>query len=483
MGIALGLGVIFGVRAVEGSSASVVPVIMLLIATAVVTGVGARNLCLIAALGCVLGTVAGLRIDGHESALLTTVPEGAIVGEILSDPDVWKSGVMTRLAWRDDAGVDHHSTLFMPPVPLTGRGDNVEVFGEVEGASSELIFADSVRIIERANRLELNRRTIRHHLSDVIRRHVPGTPGALTLGLLIGDDTALTPDERDSLRRAGLSHLTAVSGWNVMLVTNTVGLLFLKLGLRGWGWTTLQLVALCGFVWVVGLDPPVTRAAIMAVAGLVAIRLGRPAHSVTVLTLSAAVMVAVSPPALASLSFQLSVLATLGLVLATRMTSRFEGWKSVVLTPLVATATIGMITAPILAAEFGTLSLLTVPANMLAAPLVPAATIAGVVVIAASPVTPIAFVAGWVAWLLSAMLLWLARLLSVVPYGYHEFAPLSDLTQASLYAALLIAVALILPEGRLLGRAASTWVYHEPAGAALSAGAACVALLITALAV
>ncbi len=484
MGIAFGLGVIVGVRGAADALTGVVVVIVLLFASAIIAGRNLRYLCLIAALGCAFGAAATLRNSADDPpVLLASRPPGLIVGEVRSDIDVAPSGGFATFRWRDDEGITRRSLLFVPPAPALERGDRVEVHGRVEGAFGERIFAERVRVVERATWTEQQRRAIRRDLSETIQQHVPGTPGALTLGLLIGDDTALTNSERDDLRHAGLSHLTAVSGWNVTLVISAVGLLFLRLGLRGWGWTVAQLVALCGFVWIVGLEPPVTRAAIMAVAGLVAIRLGRPAHSVTVLVISAAVMVAVSPPALSSLSFQLSVLATLGLILAARMTASLEGWHTVLVTPLVATATIGLVTAPLLAAEFGTLSLLTVPANILAGPLVPAATIAGVIVVAASPVEPLAAVSGVLAWLLSGLLLWIARALSNVPYGYHEFAPLSDATQAAIYAVLLAAIALILPEGRLAVRRLSDWGHREPVGAILTTGAACAALVTTTLAV
>jgi competence protein ComEC len=305
----------------------------------------------------------------------------------------------------------------------------------------------------------------------------------LTLGLLIGDDTALTETERNDMRRTGLSHLTAVSGWNVTLVVGTVGLVMLRLGLRSWGWTAAQFGALAAFVWIVGLEPPVTRAAIMAVVGIIAIRLGRPAHSVTILVISAAVMVAVSPAALSSISFQLSVVATLGLVLAARLTSRLDGWTSVLLTPFVATVVVGLMTAPILAARFGTVTLLTVPANMVAAPLVPIASVAGILVVVLSPVAPLAAIAGWIAWLLSGLLLWLARQLAAVPYAYHEFAPLSASAQAGIYAAMLVVVIAILPEGRLLARGAIDWAQREPIGATFTVGTACAALVTAALTV
>jgi competence protein ComEC len=406
-----------------------------------------------------------------------------IVGTIRSDVEITPRGGIADFRWLDPAGVSRNSRVFLPPAPVVSRGDTIEIEPSVDGPYGEHVFASAVRIVDRAGWIEQQRRSIRSYLSDTIQQYVPGTPGALTLGLLIGDDTALTGAERDDMRRAGLSHLTAVSGWNVTLVIGAVGLVMLKLGLRGLGWSALQLLALAGFVWIVGLEPPVTRAAIMAVAGIIAIRLGRPAHSVTVLVFSAAVMVAVSPEALTSISFQLSVLATLGLVLAGRLTSGYEGWKAVVLTPLAATTCAGLMTAPTLAAEFGTLTLLTVPANLIAGPLVPIASVAGVVVIVLSPIAPLASIAGWFAWLLSGALLWLARQIATVPYAYYSFAPLSATAQAGIYAAMLMMVLVVLPEGRLLARNAANWAQREPFGAIVTAGTACVALLTAALAV
>lgn len=483
MGIAFGLGVVFGVRAAEFSLTGILPVITLLIATSAVAGSNARRLCVVAALGAALGAAAGLRNPSEDMPLLVSPPDGPIVGEIQSDVGITPRGGTARFRWRDDDGIARQSTLFAPPAPLVSRGERIQVFGTIGGARGERVYADAVRVVRRAGWLESQRRAIREYIADAIEDRVPGTPGALTLGLLIGDDTALTDAEREALKRAGLSHLTAVSGWNVTLVTSAVGLLCLRLGLRGWMWTVLQLLALSGFVWIVGLEPPVTRAAIMAVAGLAAIRLGRPAHSVTVLTLSAAAMVAVSPASLTSLPFQLSFVATLGLIVAGRLSQELVGWRGVALTPLIATAAAGILTAPLLASKTGSLSLLTVPANILAAPFVPLATIAGVVVIATSPLALIPSLAGSVATLLCTVVLWLARAMATTPYGYYEFAPLPGVAQAGMCSALLLAVTLILPEGRLIAHSASAWVRREPLSAALSVGTACVALVTAALTV
>ncbi|HYI16746.1 MAG TPA: ComEC/Rec2 family competence protein, partial [Thermomicrobiales bacterium] len=233
MGIAFGLGVVFGVRAVNDGLAGVVPVILLLVATAVVSATNVRTLCLFAAVGSLLGAGAGLRTaSADDTTLLPYAPTGVIAGEVRTDVDVLPSGGFTTISWRAADGVERESRVILPPAPFIGRGDRIEVLVDtVEGAAGEFIVAERVRVVRRAGWIEQRRRAIRGYLSDTIQYRVPGTPGALTLGLLIGDDTALTQDERDHLRRAGLSHLTAVSGWNVTLVISAVGLLFLRLGL------------------------------------------------------------------------------------------------------------------------------------------------------------------------------------------------------------------------------------------------------------
>jgi hypothetical protein len=81
------------------------------------------------------------------------------------------------------------------------------------------------------------------------------------------------------------------------------------------------------------------------------------------------------------------------------------------------------------------------------------------------------------------LLLWLARALSDMPYGFHEFAPLSEASQATVYALLLATVVMILPEGRLVVRRVSDWGRREPVSAILTTATACVALVTATVAV
>jgi competence protein ComEC len=224
------------------------------------------------------------------------------------------------------------------------------------------------------------------------------------------------------------------------------------------------------------------RAALMALAGLVALRVGRPAHSVTVLVMAAALMVALSPAALTSLSFRLSVLATVALLAALQVTPPWQGLRAALVVPAITSAAIGIATAPLLAATFGTLSVWTIPANVLAAPLVPIATLLAALVLPLD-VVGLGTLVGAPAWLVCATVLRIAALFSSAPVGHWQFAPISEPAMASLYVVVLVAIALLLPEGRLATRRLSRWMQSEPVPALVAVAAFSGTLLAAVLAI
>jgi competence protein ComEC len=322
---------------------------------------------------------------------------------------------------------------------------------------------------------------VRTYLSDAVLRGVPGSPGTLALGLLIGDDSGLTRAERDQLRQAGMSHITAVSGWNVSIVVAGVGALGLALGLRGRWWALGQLAALVGYVWLVGGEPPVVRAALMTAATFAATHLGRPRHTLHALALATAVLACVTPATPATLSFQLSALATLGVAIALQWTPRWSGWRAALLGPALVSACAGLATAPLLASAFGTFTLVSIPSNVLAGPLVNFATFAGAAV---APLTlaGVAKPAALLTWLACWGLLEIAAFFAVAPVGHWTFAPLSSGAVAGIYALLALGGAQLLPEGRLARRRLSAWAMAEPlpaACASLTTLAVCALALFT----
>lgn len=212
-------------------------------------------------------------------------------------------------------------------------------------------------------------------------------------GLTIGDTSALSQRVEEDFRAAGLSHLTAVSGSNLTITCGTV-LLLLRLFRVGPRLSaTVAGLALVGFLVLVGPDPSVLRAGVMGCAALLAMALGRSGSALSALSVAVCGLVLYDPEMAMSFGFALSVLATAGLVLlAPRWAAALirrgvpPGFAEGLAVPLAAF----VVTAPVIAGMAGKLSLVSVVANVLAAPVVAPATVLGVLATACATWWPFA---------------------------------------------------------------------------------------------
>ena len=211
---------------------------------------------------------------------------------------------------------------------------------------------------------------------------------ALARGLAIGDTEGIDPATLESFRRAGLTHLVAVSGSNVAIVVGAVAVLArsLSLVMR----TGLCAGALALFVLVVGPDASVLRAAAMGAIALVALAGGRGVHPLHLVALAVMVVIGVRPAMVSSVGLHLSVAATLGIVLwATRLDRRCGRIPRLIRTPLAVTIAAQIAVLPIIVGAFGQLSLVAPLANLAAVPAVAPATVltlaGGVVGLVAPP--------------------------------------------------------------------------------------------------
>jgi competence protein ComEC len=239
---------------------------------------------------------------------------------------------------------------------------------------------------------------------------LPDGPRGLLPGLVDGDVSGLEPQLAGDFKTAGLSHLVAVSGTNVAIVIGAVLLLLrgLTVGPRmsaaGAG------VALAGFVILARPSPSVLRAAVMGAIALLALASGRPRSALPALGAAVLVLVFVSPPLARDPGFALSVLASAGLILlapgwATWLRSHRipPGVAEALAVPAAATVA----TAPVIAAISGSVSLVSIPANLLAEPAVAPATVLGVLAAVVSPLSGDA--ARWLAWIAGLPVRWLVE--------------------------------------------------------------------------
>jgi competence protein ComEC len=237
---------------------------------------------------------------------------------------------------------------------------------------------------------------------------LPDDVGGLLPGLVIGDTSRLDPAVEAEFRATGLTHLTAVSGANVAIVLGVV--VFLARWLRGGPWVVAGVcaVALVGFVILARPSPSVVRAAIMGGVALLALATGRARAAAPALAVAVLTGLVIDPGLAVDAGFALSVLATAALVLVAprwRDRLRAAGVPAGAAEAIAVPAAAQVACAPVVAALSGSISLVAVPANLLAVPAVAPATVLGVGAAVVSPLWPPG--AAFLAWLASWPTRWL----------------------------------------------------------------------------
>ncbi len=316
------------------------------------------------------------------------------------------------------------------------REFNYPAFLAKDGIGYELAFADVEKTGEGwKNPLKAGAIWVKQTYLQGLGMALPEPQAGLAGGITAGDKRALGGELTDIFRTVGLIHIIVLSGYNIMIVMYGIGWLLEKFGVRGWGEATIGIMIACFFALMTGLAAASVRAAAMASIAFVGKALpGRVYLANRVLAFVAAGMVLWNPYILAfDPGFQLSVIATWGmLAFSPHLASKL--WfltDRLALREIAATTMATQLTVlPLLLYQNGTLSLVSLPANLLALIAVPwamlASFIAGLFGIFAGPIAPII---GFPAYfLLSYILLvaeWAARIpfasVSVGSFGFGAF--------------------------------------------------------------
>ncbi|MCU1396415.1 MAG: comEC [Ilumatobacteraceae bacterium] len=189
---------------------------------------------------------------------------------------------------------------------------------------------------------------------------------ALFAGLVVGDDRHEPQAMIDQFRASGLSHLTAVSGQNVAFVLAAAAPLLRRL--RPWLRWIATLAVITWFAALTRFEPSVLRASAMAGIAATGVVLGREKPPARILALAVGGLVLVDPLLVWSVGFWLSVSATAGVaLLANRLAAVLPGpdWFTI---PAGVTLGAQAGIAPVSLLVFGSLPLVSLPANLLAVP-------------------------------------------------------------------------------------------------------------------
>ena len=200
-----------------------------------------------------------------------------------------------------------------------------------------------------------------------ISRVLPEPENAYLAGLLVGARSAIPASLKDAFRKTGTSHLTALSGYNVTIIVQNLGVISRSL------WLPLGGIVL--FVLATGAASSLVRAAIMGVLVMLAKKYGHAYSAQNALGATVAVMLFFDPTLLFhDIGFQLSILATLGLIWLSPYCERPFRWvpkKYGIRESIAQTLSAQATTLPLVLFYFGTFSIFSPLVNVLVSVTIP----------------------------------------------------------------------------------------------------------------
>ncbi len=271
-----------------------------------------------------------------------------------------------------------------------------------------------------------------------------GVPaGPMVSAIALGKQAVDVPyDIKDEFRQVGLSHALAASGAQVSIILGLV--LALSKGLSDRLQFILGTSAIALMVGLTGGDAPILRAAVMGFGALLALVLQRKVKPLGSLLVSATILLLFNPNLIWDLGFQLSFLATLGLLVTLPAVMARLDWMPVAIASLIATPIAASVwVLPLQIYYFSVISLYCVIVNILTAPFISAISIGGTGSALAALIWPKAgTVSAWVLYYPAKALLAIAQFFSQLPGSTVATGSISLLQMLILYA-LICAVWLI----------------------------------------
>lgn len=265
------------------------------------------------------------------------------------------------------------------------------IVGRPEAAS--LVLLEAPQVVKSSPRFQWFAQRLRTGLNDALSGY-PESARGLVPGLSLGDSSHLSDQLGSEMKSAGLTHLIAVSGTNVTLLVIVTMSLLRRTRLKFLTQFGIVSAVLLAFVVVVRPQPSVLRAVVMGVIALSATFFHARRSAIPLLSSAVLVLLVIDPWLAVSYGFALSVAATAGLLLwGSRVTQFLDRllpyaiprW---LIDTLAVTLCAQIAVFPLLVALGSTVSLASLPANMVAVPLAGPAMVTGIVAALVALVSP-----------------------------------------------------------------------------------------------
>ena len=317
-------------------------------------------------------------------------------------------------------------------MPVYRYGQQVMIRGVVEYVperdffrmqKTEISLADFPR--SRAERVKVslyqNIYSVRDWFLAGVSQALPEPYAAFINGILVGARSQLPQSIKDDFARTSTSHIIAVSGFNITIIANVIGWLALFVMRRNWAfWVCVGGLFL--FMILTGAQASVVRATIMGILLLLSQRVGRLPTPLHTLVLTAGAMVALDQRILRfDIGFQLSFLATAGILLVSPLldaripyVKHFGKLREI----FIMTISAQLCVIPLLIYYFKSLSLVSLPANLIILPWIPWTMLAGFFAGIAGAFLPIlGQIIGTIAYLMSFFILQVIRFFAGISWA------------------------------------------------------------------
>ena len=205
---------------------------------------------------------------------------------------------------------------------------------------------------------------IQSYLVSKCKEIMPEPQSSLLAGILIGEKQSLEPDFKKALINTSTIHIVVVSGQNLSMLAGFLIAFSPWFGRKKTVLTTIAI--LIGYSILTGLQLPVIRAALMSIFSLIGLLFNREINSLKILIFSGLVMLIANPTWLDSVSFQLSFMATVGvMVLAPEIVKTDKWLPEFIRQDLWVSLSAQLLTLPIIAINFHRVSIIGLLSNML----------------------------------------------------------------------------------------------------------------------
>ncbi len=283
--------------------------------------------------------------------------------------------------------------------------------------------------------------SLKTHFLKTIAKNISEPEASLAGGILLGAKQSLGETLLEKFRVTGLIHIVVLSGYNVAIIATAIVLLMSGLPPRVR--FVASVVAVILFAIMVGGGATVVRATIMVLAVLVARAVGREAHALRALLLAAFIMVMMNPAILLhDLSFQLSFIATLSLIVFVPIIDPFFSFIKSSILREISTATLSaqLWVAPLILYSMGNTSVIGFLANLLVLPMMPVAMASVALVLIFGSVPIVGSILSGVSYLSLAYIIGVVEIFSEIPLAAISGVSFSFWGMMAMYAVLAFVV-------------------------------------------